>query len=359
MIDGNWFASCKKGGSLGVSFLIESTIVFDQSCSQRFIKVPSTSIGKRIHIEFISFISVVGRAFSRCSRLIDRNLLYKFIFLPHNELIAKQGTDLISFIVWIACKYRGIYIFFTTKLSSYDKIFFYPTGRDFDELTIVFGRVIDFKSLFFFVQKIELVEVDSAVYGQNFLISDVGICKHTERKSSYRIRRYRGDIDQYCHDKPACLDEYPCNQGLFDNPQRGFFIFDRSSSWSADNTFYNRKKHHKSQRKVSKIFHHIPKFPERSIEMKEWCIDQSVVHSESRYHQQRSEKDIDKLENNIQKLKRPHNISCSFLIFIIYFRYWSRTFCVYFANTDVAIQKNPRTSHDDKRSEYFLDKTRF
>ncbi len=88
----------------------------------------------------------------------------------------------------------------------------------FGGLTIfVCGRVSYFEALSFFVEEIKLVQIDSAVGSQYFLLADIGIFEDTERKSSYGIGSDRGNINKSSQKKPAGLDKYPCNQRSLDD----------------------------------------------------------------------------------------------------------------------------------------------
>jgi len=134
---------------------------------------------------------------------------------------------------------------------------------------------------------IKLIEVYRAIYRENLLIAYRRIFEDTERQSSYCIGCYSGDIHKCCDKKPTCLDEYPCNKRCLDDTKRRFLIFGRSCSVVGDNTFYDGKEDHKSQSEISKVLYHIPKLPERSVEMKHRCIDEGVVQSQSSNDQKR------------------------------------------------------------------------
>jgi len=105
------------------------------------------------------------------------------------------------------------------------------------------------------------------------------------------------------------LDQYPSYQGLFDDTKRSLFVFDRSFSAIGDNAFDNGEKHHKSQREVGEVFHHIPEFPERSIQMENRCIDEGIIQCESCYDQKRPEEEIDNLQYHIEYLPKSHAIN--------------------------------------------------
>jgi hypothetical protein len=77
-------------------------------------------------------------------------------------------------------------------------------------------------------------------------------------------------------------------------------IFGRSGSAITEYAFYDGKEDHKSQGKISKIFHHIPKLPERSIEMENGRIDKGIVQGKSGNYQEWPKEEIDHLEDHIE-----------------------------------------------------------
>jgi len=142
------------------------------------------------------------------------------------------------------------------------------------------------------VGNIKLIEIEFTVYGENPLITDGGIFQNTERKSANSIGCYSRDIDRSSHKKPARLDKYSSDQCRLYDTERWFFIFCWSCSAIGKYTFYNGKKHHKSQREVGKVFHHISKLPEWCVEMKNWSVDEGIVQCKSCNDQERPEEEI-------------------------------------------------------------------
>lgn len=128
------------------------------------------------------------------------------------------------------------------------------------------------------------------------------VFKYAKRKPSYGISRYRGDVDHCRHQKPARLDKYSRNQCFFDDIYRSFFVF-----WHKE-IFDNCKQHHKSQGKVSKVFHHIPKFPKRGIKMENRRINERIIQSKSSQNQKRPEEEIDEFEDHIHNLPESHSV---------------------------------------------------
>jgi len=112
----------------------------------------------------------------------------------------------------------------------------------------------------------ELAQVQFAMDVQDFLIAQVGILHDRKRQCSHSIRSDRRKIDQCSCQKPARLDQYCGDQGLLDDPHsfaRGF---------PTDDTLDDGPKHHPDQDEIREILHHIPKFPQGSIQMEERSV---------------------------------------------------------------------------------------
>lgn len=113
----------------------------------------------------------------------------------------------------------------------------------------------------------EFIEIYGGIDREDLFLAEIGISDHAERQSSYRIGSNGGDIDHCCKQKPARLDQYSGDQCLFDDAERSFIIFERAYSGIFENALQYGKEDKESQREVSEVFHHIPEFPQRDIQM--------------------------------------------------------------------------------------------
>jgi len=210
-------------------------------------------------------------------------------------------------------EYIAVPEFLFSIFSSDDISFFYPARRELHLFGGIGGisrfvrsGIPDSEIFSFGAEDVEFIEIYGTIYGQYLLIADIGVFEHAERKSSDGIRRYGGDVHERCQEKPACLDEYSRYQCHLDDAKRRFFVFEGSFSAVRENAFDDGKEHHESQREVGEVLHHIPKFPQRCVEMEYRSVDERVVQCESCHDQKRSKKEVDYFEHHIKDLPKAH-----------------------------------------------------